>query len=318
LAFAQSYTWTTAIDYNASDFPADGIRGPGEDENTAYPTRMASAGTNPFYVSFKSMFVDETGRSLVRGGDLLLSVLTTVAGIPIFATNANEGDVSIQILGTNPIKGAVHDYVDGFFAPPNWPSDTSYDFHTIIRKIISDETGGQVIQFDGGVPLWSQDTFRGAGLMQLTNPHPTLDQIWNWKTNVTFGVGLLVGDKLASAIAHLEGRAIFDRKGHITGRTGGLFQAVQKEAATIGAIAAPITGDMIVAEAIRAYNTYDNGTGDIDEWRPVRDSKGNLVITNGTTSWEHVPPDQRHIGVDPTKIKGTPDYVNRVLMASDF
>ena len=52
-------------------------------------------------------------------------------------------------------------------------------------------------QFDDGYPLKSEDN--GYGLMQITNPAPSEEDLWRWTTNVATGLSLLRTDKIVWA-----------------------------------------------------------------------------------------------------------------------
>jgi hypothetical protein len=258
-------------------------------------------------------FVGDDWRGLVRGGRLTLTAVAVVDGQVIqgqlggrVVEQRVDGRLvrrldGLRILGTDPTEAAVRAYVDTLPVPGRWPTNTQYEFRQIVRKMIAHESGG-VHQFDpNGLPLWSSDNQRGVGLMQITDPAPTDDEVWDWRRNVARGVAILGGEKLRTAINRL------DR----------LRAAVQREAVQAGGRAAPITGDMIALQAVRGYNGYNNGRGVIDEWRPVRDGRGRLVIVDGQTQWERVPAAAR-TPRDPERPRGEPNYVNRVLGTADF
>jgi hypothetical protein len=182
--------------------------------------------------------------------------------------------------------------------PDLWPADSPYSFQTILRKMMAQESS--VAQFDPtGVPTWSEDGRLGAGLLQLTDPAPTPLQVWDWRRNIDGAVAVLTDD------LELAG----DRLNFLVDR-------VQSQV-PFGSVAAPITGDMIVQEALRAFNALDNGTGEIDEYRSARDAAGKLRFLQQptgerTTIWEHMP-----IALRGTTI-GDPNYVVHVLSQEDF
>lgn len=150
-----------------------------------------------------------------------------------------------------------------------------------------------------GAPLWSRDGLHGVGLMQLTNPAPTPDQVWDWRWNIAGGVSLL------------------EEKFRIAAdRLARLAAAVRAEAPP-DVVVAPVSGEMLVRETIRAYNGFNNGTGVKDEYRPARGPDGKLALFHlpsgeFTTAWEPVP-----VALRGTTI-GDPDYVEHVLGQSDY
>lgn len=306
-----SLTWTTEVDYLAANYPAiKGVRGQGRDMFVSYPSESTAG------IQYRPSFKDASGEQIQSGGSVTITVTATIDGQKVsYQTNA-EDDGAIEIEGTNPTPQAIHNYVASFTQPKSWPLQTQYNYHKLIRKIISHES--MMIQFYQGEPLWSQDNNKGAGLMQLTNPAPSSLAVWDWQEQITDGIALFNNDKLQVAINRLKGQDLLNRQGQVVGHSPGLFDAIQKEASALNAKAAPISGDMIGLEAIRGFNGYNNGAGSFDEWEPVRDSIGKLVITNGLTSWERVPTATRTKGVALNKIKGDPNYVNNVLNAPDF
>jgi hypothetical protein len=283
------------VSYKAADYPAAAhVRGPGRNiTSPAYDNHTVDDSTE-FTPDFKM-----NGAEVIRGGTLVLTAKTRVGSNTIKVTTPSTGDDRLTILGDNPDAATLSAYVAGLGAPANWPAASGYDFHTMVRKIIGQESGR--VQFDpDGVPLWSQDKAKGVGLMQLTKPAPTPDQTWDWRRNVDAGVTLL-GEKLGIAISRLN---------H-------LLTTTQHQAAAAQAVAAPITGEMIVLETVRAYNGFNNGSGSKDEYRAVRDDDNHLVIANGQTSWERVPLEDRGPATGPGA-KGDRDYVDNVLGQSDF
>lgn len=153
---ASSYRWTFALAYpgfipapQAHPRPASARRHPAIAPTTGNPARV------PFTV--------------VTGGRLTATVEVMVGGAKLSATRDD-----ILIGGTNPTA------TDLAIAVPV----------RLMRQMIQQESGGA--QFNdgrGGLPArainpnWSQDGLRGVGLGQLTNPPPTPEEAWNWRTN---------------------------------------------------------------------------------------------------------------------------------------
>ena len=106
----------------------------------------------------------------IRGGVPSATVTATIDGRRRRA-NLTHG----RIIGTNPTREEL------FAGLPN----------KTLRRMTLQESGGR--QFDvaqGGVspcPLWSGDKLGGVGLFQITLPHPTADEVWNWRSNVAGG-----------------------------------------------------------------------------------------------------------------------------------
>lgn len=287
-------TWQTRVGYWAPDYVAiAGQRGPGRTLRSPAYDAHTVAGSTRFTPDFTV-----GGVPTLRGGRLWLSAQTQVGSLTLQATTPLAGPTRLQILGRNPDRAVVKAYLEALAVPDLWPGGTQYDYRVIMRKVMAQESW--VTQFDPtGVPLWSFDGRRGVGLMQLTDPVPTPEQTWDWRRNLDAGVRLFA-EKLEVA---------GDRLDALTVRIEAELPA--------GAVVAPITGDMIVEEALRAYNALDNGAGPKDEFRSIREPGGRLrlvprpsgVLTN---VWEHVPPAIRGILI------GDPDYVNHVLGQEDF
>jgi len=287
---APDVQWQTRVNYRAADFPAQaGQYGRGRD--LASPTYDDETIQDSF--EYEPAF-EVGGREVLAGGRLEMTAQITVGGQQIVARTSTLASARIHILGDNPTNQAIHNYISRRAAPGNWPTDSGHDYHTVLRQIISQESGIQ--QFAGnGVPLWSQDNLRGVGLFQITNPAPTAEQTWDWRRNVDAGIALF-REKIAIA----------------RNRLNALFNRVRQEALTLNAQAAPITGEMIALEAIRAFNGLNNGNGVMDEWRAARNAQGRLVIRNGQTVWQRVPVALRGT------TSGDPNYVNNVLGQADF
>jgi hypothetical protein len=285
-----AYTWRTRVMYWAPDYPA--VPGPGRSIASPLYDDHTAIGTAEFTPDFTV-----EGSELIRGGRLLLTATTKVGNQTLQVSTPNSGPTRLLILGENPDPAVVHAYIDAIPVPANWPPDTQYDFHLMVRKIIAEESS--VGQFwSNGVPYWSEDGRLGVGLMQLTDPAPTADQTWDWRRNIDAGVQLLTD---YMDFAH-------DRLDALTALVQSLVPS--------NVVVAPPSGDMYVLEAVRAYNALDNGTGPKDEYRPVRLNGQIVVVPNGsggsTTEWEHVP-----VSVRGTT-KGDANYVDDVLGQDDF
>ena len=185
-----------------------------------------------------------------HGGMLSLTVTPQTPGATKPLT---VSDVRIDAI--NPTPTMVRNFLLAMTPDPAWPAKSSYDYYSTVRKIINHES--TIRQFTpAGQPYWSTNGDGGVGLMQLTNPKPTYESIWNWRQNLNLGVG---------SADFLSGKITTARN-----RLTKLATAVGVEAAKLGAKAAAITPDMIALEAIRGFNGYDNNLGLIDEWRAVR------------------------------------------------
>jgi len=253
--------------------------------------------------------------SSIRGGTLTLIVRATV--------NRNHLEARVEditIAGTNPDRADVRAAL---------PHDT-------LRRIAFVESGRK--QFNapenGGIgtcPLFSRDNLGGAGIMQLTVPPPTPDQIWNWRENVAGGI-LKFNSSLGVArryravvLASKEFAADVDRFNQAR-RTAGMPEL---------ALTLPeFTPDQLDDDAIRGYNGFA-GTGRYSICTNRKDRNGNIIflfplhefrvamngndlrainINNtartGELVWEHVPVRER------PQNSGNPNYVNDVRAAN--
>jgi hypothetical protein len=108
-------------------------------------------------------------------------------------TTGQSGQLKFKILGKNPSKAAVFAYIDTI--NPHW--------YTKMIAIQESEQN-QVVQFrTDGYPVASYDN--GYGIFQLTGcpTPPTIDQVWNWKSNV-FGGILCLANKAVDAVRLLN------------------------------------------------------------------------------------------------------------------
>lgn len=99
----------------------------------------------------------------VLGGDLIVKVKS---GSTLFARK-------ITILGKNPSKEMLISEIDLYPDKNNG---------NLAKKIFNQESRYRQFYSDNA-PLTSFDN--GYGLGQLTNPAPTYEQIWNWKSHVS-------------------------------------------------------------------------------------------------------------------------------------
>jgi hypothetical protein len=166
---ATAFTWTVNVHYEALQTP----HGPDRVFDDNWPG--ATTGDAVLEVNFEN---------IIRGGDLTLSATAVVNG-----TQLTGQLTGYKILG--------------------YPSGTAQDAqvqHNIrtllknstLRKIASFESSGGHQFGPGGYPLWSEDDKGGAGVMQITKPKPTDDEVWDWNRNVQAGIKKLK-DSVGSA-----------------------------------------------------------------------------------------------------------------------
>jgi hypothetical protein len=282
-------TWTVQLRFTASTCP----HGPARNIN--HPDIVRTAVGPTFRIPF----------SEVRGGTLSIRVRGTVAGRDVEVRSPD-----IDILGTNPTGADLN------AALP----------HVTLRKIAQQESGGGrqfAAAANGGVgkcPLWSADNLGGVGIMQITTPRPTDDEVWNWRENVARGIRIF-----QQKVAQARGYPAHVRRSH-----GFLALVAEFNEARRKRGLAPIpvdlpdftTGDFdtnlqqLELDAIRGYNGFggrDRFGLHMHEFRVAVDAQGRLRVnlnragTRGTAIWERVPVADRPHGF------GDPDYVNHVL-----
>jgi len=288
-----SFEWTVQIRYNASTCP----HGPNRNINPPDIVQTVVGGT--FTPAFP----------LVRGGQLTLIVKATVGGVALQAQSTG-----LVIQATNPRKIDVHDALP----------------HDALRRIACQESGMRqfLAAANGGVgrcPLWSADNAGGAGIMQITRPLPTDDQVWNWRANLVAGAGIF-NQKVATARSYpalVRASAGFARK------VTDLNAARQNQGLPALQVGLPnfTSGDFnnnlqqLELDAIRGYNGWagrDVFGNALHEFRVALDANGLLQVniqpntTNATAIWERVP------AADRPQAVGDPDYVNHVLARSPF
>jgi hypothetical protein len=292
VALTTPMTWSVRLRFDAAHCP----HGPSRQINHPDIVKTVAGGT--FAIPF----------ALVRGGQLTITVRATVAGRVLVAQSSH-----LDVRGTNPTL------LDLRAALP----------HTTLRRIARFESGGGrqfIAAADGGVgacPLWSGDNLGGVGIMQITVPRPTDNQVWNWRENVTAGIRIF-NQKVGAAR---------DYPSHVRNshRFKQLVQQFNAERHKHKLQAIPVdlpdltTGDFdanlqqLELDSIRGFNGWggrDHFGLHLHEFRVALDANGHLRLnvdpsgTKATAVWERVPATAR------PQSFGDPDYVNHVLGTS--
>ncbi|MBV9782431.1 MAG: hypothetical protein JO264_01290 [Acidisphaera sp.] len=126
-------------------------------------------------------------------------VVTNLGGALTVTAKASAGvsaPLTVRISGANPSAQEVTNHLN------TRPNSNGFD------AILQHET--QKRHFgNNGEPIKSFDN--GFGMAQLTNPVPSYEQVWNWKSNVEGGLSLFA-QKVAAARAYLtqSGRSFTD------------------------------------------------------------------------------------------------------------
>ncbi len=231
----------------------------------------------------------------VRGGTLKLSVEADVEKQKVSAS------VSCKIGITNPTKALI---------------EASFPKDELLRKIARHESSLRQADTKAGettslYPLWSRDDLGGVGLMQVTYPKPSDDEVWSWKENLAGGKKILA-EKRAEAKGYPGKVQVHPEFKKLVDAFNAARKAAKKPELTI--TVPEFTDEQLQNASLRGYN--GNAGKDIfgmplHEYRIKLDDKGMLVVveagTNGTVVWEEVPVADR-----PEKV-GDPNYVKNVL-----
>jgi hypothetical protein len=286
------FDWTVQIQFDAQTCPPHGpVR-------TIHPPDIVqTAEGGQFTPTFPAL----------RGGELTFLVRATVNGQTL--TASTQG---LKVQGTNPDRTLIN---------ATLPNKT-------LRRIACWESGMR--QFDAGVdgevsscPLWSGDNLGGVGIMQITDPPPTDDQVWDWIANVTAGINKL--NQTTAAARQYPGQV---RNSPFWGPVVTSYNRHRQQQGLPALLRIDLpdftTGDFddnlqqVEFDAIRGYNGWA-GTdifGPLHEYRVAFDANGLLRVTvapdgtTGTAQWEQVPTAERPQNV------GDPNYVANVLRQS--
>jgi hypothetical protein len=276
---AVHFNWTAQVTFNASD------------GDTHAKDIAAQQYTKSDVVGPSVTFKDSDWMDTIRGGRLVLTVTATIDGEEMQGTL--DG---LTIKGRNPGADAVKAYIDTFDQPDSYPSGSSYDYHEVLKKIASQESGQNFLQFHNsgqieGTPLFSSDNFGGAGIMQITPASP--EQVWDWKANIDaavqkFNSGLELSDRYVTNLQRYVTRTILPQV-NARRATMGLQPLVSITVPNFGA-------DMVVLDAIRGYNGYAGHNPvytaqTLHEYILSTDTSGNLNLDidattlTATASW---------------------------------
>ena len=240
----------------------------------------------------------------IRGGQLMLTISTQFQSRPLSKDVSN-----LTIVGTNPAPADLKAMM------PN----------LTLKKIAKQESGfRQFIPVSGTKPLicpyWSEDNEGGVGVMQITNPRPSDEEVWSWRGNVTRGQQIF-SQKISTARSY---PIMLSRSAEFRGLIN-LYNE-RRMATNMPPINIRVpnfsTGDFdanpqqMELDAIRGYNGWggkDQFGMALHEYRIALDADGYLVVdidasgNSGWVRWERVPSSDR-----PVKF-GNPDYVRMVL-----
>lgn len=244
--------------------------------------------------------------SQTRGG-----VLSVTVGVQVNHKTLSATANNLRILGTNPTTSTL--------ATVSYPCDG-------FKKLMRLESG--LRQFRAALgdeslcPLFSSDNFGGVGICQITLPHPTDEQVWNWKANVQAGIALWKL-KEDAARAFFKGQQTSPHFRDLVKKYNQRRQQHKQPALTI--TLPDFTDEQLQNDTLRGFNGYAGGW---HEYRIAADASGHLVVTldpsgtTGTAEWHRNTAAERiahyqAINLD-KKNWGDPNYVDDVLAQASF
>lgn len=283
--------WTVKLALNCRELPN------GPQRTISHPDITARTNKPKWTIPFTEL----------RGGTLSIKVEVQVGthGPIVTAELSKVSGKSLRVLGTNPSKAQLHAAI---------PSKA-------LRLIIQTESGCR--PFVKGLPLFSQDSLGGVGLLQITRPTtPSDDEVWDWRENVRAAIALF-DEKLSTA-------RTFPRKVRASPKFEALVKAyndVREKAGkpSLRLTLPEFTAEQVELDAIRGYNGYAGtdyflGQKHLHEYRVRLDRPDgqdpSLVVKDdasgntGTLEWERTP-----TGIRPS---GRGPYVDHVLSHEDF
>lgn len=310
------FNWTVELSFNGSfrKHPVPHSLG----RVIKHPTITQVTSTNQFKIPF----------SAVRGGDLRVKVAVKVNGTLLTATS--EG---LAIIGTNPSPSELAAVADQTVA---------------FRKLMWVESRFRHFmdsrQFSG-MPYFSEDGLGGVGICQVTDPHPSDDQVWKWKENIAAGWQVYKGKEAIARKYPANFRSSKAFAAMVTTyndeRRRKAVEAAAKAKPPVAAKDVPrkdlaitipdFTEEQVQLETIRLYN---GAPLHIHEYRPKMDTEKTptgvalLLLTvdeanlKGTAEWERVPVDDRKQQYKDAKLPeknwGDPNYVDDVMASPSF
>ena len=284
---ATSFEWTIQIRFDAQTCP----HGPNRQIN---PPDVVQTVVGP-----NAVF----NLSLVRGGQITLIARANIQG---FALEASTSGMVVQ--GTNPARSDVRT------ALPNATLFKICSLESDLRQFLASPNGGV-----GACPLWSADGLGGAGLFQITNPPPSDDVVWNWRSNCQAAITAFAGKQAAarnypSQIRNSSGFTALVKAFNANRQQQGLQQLT---------VSVPdfTSGDFdnnlqqLELDSIRGYNGWGGHDAFgfvLHEFAIATDANGLLVVQEtsagaGVATWARVP-----VSARPQQF-GDPNYVNHVL-----
>jgi hypothetical protein len=229
--------------------------------------------------------------SQVHGGILTLTVEAQIDKQVLRASVTG-----IKVGGTNPSSQLV---------AQKFPDKT-------LRQIVAHESSTRQFAGIDAMPLWSGDRKGRVGMMQLTRPAPTDDEVWDWVANMKSGETLL---KEKRAVAKAYPAKVRQSK-KFQDLVAAYNKARQDSKKPTLTIALPeFSADELEKDTIRGFNGFAGNDAfgfPLHEFRVPVDANGLLLVTenaDGKTAavaWERVPAADR-------PSVGDPNYVNNVL-----
>lgn len=238
----------------------------------------------------------------IRGGQLTLQCEARVSNGQIFRASRAQ----LVIRGANPPREELHAVLA----------------HPVLRQVCARESGQRQFLANpfGGAsvhPLWGDDGMGGVGLMQVLEPPPTDDEVWNWKANALRGIKQFK-DRLTTSRAYVESLRHSHEFLHLIAH----YNLVRKASHqfSVSVTVPDWSPEQIEDDAIRGYNGHAGRDGyghGLHEFRVVVDECGKIIVDiepgthRGKVRWERVSADSRQ-AMFPKGYPGDPDYLNSV------
>jgi hypothetical protein len=283
-----TFHWTATVEY-----PLTGARCPHHPDRSIVHSQQATTTGPEWRIPF----------ARVRGGRLTLRCEARSNGTSLGTASLT----GVTILGRNPHRAELHVALGS----------------PVLRQLCAHESGQRqflAAAFTGSsaCPLWSGDGRGGVGLMQITNPRPTDDEVWSWLANVR------------------RGRELFAQKARIATayptrvrRTAGFaelvrgFNQARRGQPAVEVTLPDFTPAQVEDDALRGFNGYagrDPFGLELHEFRVGTDANGQLLVdllpggVRGVARWVRVTAAERveqfrRLG---RRYPGDPDYVANV------
>lgn len=179
--------WTTELSYITPHYSFTPLKR--EDTSTTFGTGDLG-GIFGKLGNGSSLVLPGTSWKEIWGGDLNIVASFSIGGYNYTVSSEDLQETrNLRILGSNPSKKQVSQYIDSTKDIQGWPDESGYTTQETIAKIARKES--DVKQFDVsnryGYPFFAPDG--GVGIMQIDTGSKAMyrDAVWNWQANIQRG-----------------------------------------------------------------------------------------------------------------------------------